>query len=325
MPAGGRSHRYLRKPDGSFVTDEVDVAPAMIGYCRKLVDARLLDPWSEVARRYLGDPGADVIPMPLPPRAPAPRAKSAPKKQSAGLGWHGMTLMSIEVDYKLIAELTPDGSAAKIGVAAGTAAARAGLRTGDYVLTIGPHGSDVPLQAFDRLQLPAYAQVIVRFHRPGYHRAGDTELKLLKLGRPQERKGVPWWERYPKGECGRVVEAGKDKAKYAGQMALHPHMPKKAAAHPILTVLLSHYGGGDGAFPSYGTLARNVRCKRRQTARENIRALVWLGLLEVRKGEGRAVSTAADRRGGGRTNLYVLHWPEGWVMRTGKEKLSGAR
>jgi hypothetical protein len=98
-------------------------------------------------------------------------------------------------------------------------------------------------------------------------------------------------------------------------------MPK--VAHQILTLLLSYYGGPAGAFPSYGTLARDVGCRRRQTAIENVRALAWLGLLEVRKRQGRALSCAADRRGGGATNLFVLHWPEGWQMR-GAKKSSGA-
>jgi len=289
----------------------------MVDYCRNLVDAGVLDPKSEVARLYLGDPSADVIPIPLSPRAPAPRAKSAREKRSAGLGWHGMDVLSIEVDHKLIAELTPDGSAAMIGVAPGTAAARAGLRTGDYVLTIGPHGHGVPLREFDRLELPAYAQVIVRFHRPRYHRAAEVELKLLKLGRPRHRKKPPWWERLPKGTCGREVQPGKDRAAFAGQMARYPQMPK--AAHQILTLLLSYYGGRAGAFPSYGTLARDLGSLRRQTARENVRALEWLGLLEVRKGGGRVGSSAADGRGGGTTNRYVLHWPEGWQPRHRKK------
>jgi Helix-turn-helix domain len=310
---GGRSHPFLKKPEGSVVTEEVDVAPAMAVYCRKLIDANLLSPSNKIARLYLGakTSSAEIIPIPLPPRAPPrltePRCKEL---RSPAPGWHGMDILSIEVDHRLIAELTPDGSAVKIGVAPGTPAARAGLRTGDYVLTVGQCGNGVPLGEFERLHLPAYAQIIVRFHRPGHHRAGEAEMKLLKLSRPPGRKRAPWWERFPKAECGREVQPGKDRAAFAGQMSGHPHMPKVALK--ILIRLLSYYDGKDGAYPSYSTLARDAGCRRRNTAMENVQALEWLGVLEVRKFEGRVSSSAANKRGGGKTNRFVSHWPEGW-------------
>jgi hypothetical protein len=227
----------------------------------------------------------------------------------------------IEVDHRLIAELTPDGTAAKVTVSPGSPAARSGLRTGDYVLTVGQHGDGVPLADFDHLRLPAYAQIIVRFHRPGHHGAGQTEMKLLKLSRPPGRKRARWWERFPKAECGRELEPGKDRAAFAGQMSAHPHLPK--VAHKILIRLVSYYDGKNGAFPSYQTLAEDAGCRRRNTAIENIHALEWLGLLKVCKFAGRSSSYAADKRGGGKTNRFVLHWPVGWKPPR-RKKSSGA-
>jgi len=310
---GRRSHPRLRRRDGSAVRggEEGDIPDAMGEYCREQISLGRLDVGSDVAQQYVGA-GAKIVPVPMAPRAPAPaRAKAARRKPPALPGWHGMDAISIEVDHRLVAELTPaDGSVVKVGVISGSPASRARLRTGDYVIAIGEYGREVPLAEFDRLRLPAYAQVFVRFHRIGRHRVGESEVVGLKLGRQPGRKKPPWWERLPKTAPGREVESGNDRAAFAGQMAAHPHMPK--VAYQILIRLLSYYASKGGAYPSYGTLAADVGCRRRQTARENVRALVWLGVLEVRRGEGRVLSRAADRRGGGVTNRFVFHWPEGW-------------
>ena len=262
--------------------------------------------------------GAEIIPIPLPARVPPPSADPARAKQAPALGWHGMDILSIEVDHKLIADSMHDGSAVKIGVAPGTPAARAGLRTGDYVLTVGQQGRGVPLNEFDRLHLPAFTQVIVRFHRPRHHRAGEAEMKLLKLARPPGRKRAPWWERFPKVECGREVQPGKDRAAFAGQMSGHPNMPEVALK--ILIRLLSYYDGKDGAYPSYSTLARDAGCRRRNTAIENVRAGV-AGVLQVRKFAGgsrllQPTSTAAAKQIGSSCGP-----PRGGSQRAGKNQV----
>jgi len=66
-----------------------------------------------------------------------------------------------------------------------------------------------------------------------------------------------------------------------------------------------HYDGENGIYPRYKTIARDVNCKRKATAIENIARLSWLGVIEVVKGAGMKTES-------GYTNLFVVHWPEGW-------------
>jgi hypothetical protein len=306
-----RSHPHLRKADGSNVRDECDVAAAMAAYCRKLVGAQLLDPESEVAVRYLGD-GAQVIPMPLPPRAPAPTASSVRAARSAVPGWHGMDRMSIEVDQKLIAALTPDFSAAKIGVGPGTPASKAGLRTGDYVLSAGRYGDAVSLGDFDGLCLPAGAEILVRFHRPGRHKAGQVETALLKLRRRPGASQPRWWQLTPRVAPGPAVERN-DRSRFEADMAVHPHL--KPLGFKILVRLLRHYDGPNGAYPSYATLAGDVGRKRRHVI-DQVAHLAWLGIVTVAPKGG-----LQNRNGGGFTNRFSFHWPADWRVR----RASGAK
>jgi hypothetical protein len=305
--ASGRHHPSLRKSDGSYVRggDEHCIPEAMAAYCRKLISAALLDVESDVAQHYVGA-GAKVLPIPMAPRAPAPAASehsapAGPKREARAPvpGWHGIDVLSIEVDHRLVAELSPDGSAAKIGVAPGTPAARAGLRTGDYVLSAGRYGNAASLADFDALCLPAGTEILVRFHRPGRHKAGQVETALLKLRR---RRGVSrprWWQLTPRVEPGPAV-GRDDRSVFEAQMARHPHI--KPLGFRMLIRLLRHYDGKHGAFPSYRRLASDVGSGRKATAIEHVKALEWLGVVEIIVGGG--------RRGlGGSTNRFVLHWP----------------
>ena len=86
-------------------------------------------------------------------------------------------------------------------------------------------------------------------------------------------------------------------------MALHPHMT--ALGFKIVARLLMHYDGKYGIYPSYRTIARDVNCRRKKTAMEQIARLSWLGVIEVLKGAG--IKTES-----GRTNRFIVHWPQGW-------------
>ena len=306
-----RSHPFLRRSDGSVVSDVRDVPAAMAEYCRKLVGAALLDPKSEVAALYLSD-GAQVIPMPLSPRAPPPSSQPSARakaKRSAVPGWHGMDVLSIEVDHRLVAELTPDGSAVKIGVTPGTPASKAGLRTSDYVVSAGQRKM-VSLRDFDALSLPAGAGILVRFHRPGLHKVGETDLKALTLRRLLGSGKPPPWQAEPRVAFGPRVERDERK-EFLAEMARHPGIAD--LGHRALVRCIHFHDGPLGICPSYKTLAKAMHRSRRTMIRQ-FQHLSWLGILEPLVGKG--IQTEK-----GPTNLFVVHWPEGWVRgRKGGER-----
>lgn len=305
---GGRWHRYLRKADGELVRDERDVRSAMIKYLRGLVDAGEIDGRCRAALYYLGADmragGAEIIPISLPPRAPPPSADRARAKQAPVLGWHGMEQMRLEVDHRLIAELAPDGTAAKIMVSPGTPAARAGLHTGDYVLSAGRYGAGVPLADFEALSLPAGVEIFVQFHRPGRHKVGQVEVALLKLRRRPGLSKPRWWQLMPRVAHGLEVQRD-ERSVFEAEMAKHPRM--NPLGFRILVRLLRHYDGRHGAFPSYSTIAGDVGCQRRASI-ENVQHLERLGIVEILVGAGRVGR-------GGVTNRFVMHWPEAWPRR----------
>ena len=212
--------------------------------------------------------------------------------------------MSLELDHKLIAELTPDGSAVKIMVAPRTPAWKAGLRTGDYVLSLGRYGNAVPLADFYALGLPAWTEILVRFHRPGRHRAGHVETGLIKLRRPPGLSELRWWQRTPLVAPGPEVERD-ERSRFEASMAAHPQI--NPLAFRMLVRLLRHYDGKHGAFPSYATIAADMDCSRR-AAIENVRHLERLGIIEILVGGGRVGF-------GGVTNRFVVHWPGGGTQK----------
>ena len=265
----------------------------MVVYCRRRVDDGLLDPKSEAARFYLGDLSADpprapparpepthVIPMPLPPRAPPARPEPERKKRDSrsGVAWIGCPL--IEVDHKLIAELTPDGLAVKVGVARGSPAAKARLKTGDYVLAAG-QTTLVPLRDFDALRLPAGEGILVRYHRPGRDGPGCYETIALELRRRPGRRNR---------RHGRLILASTSalasrvtSARRFGEMAGHPLMTD--GCHRFLVRLMHSHDGPLGMCPSYKTVAAKLGRSRRTMMRSTDR-LEGLGILEKLIGKG---------------------------------------
>jgi len=126
---------------------------------------------------------------PARPSAVAIQVKSARRKRGAAIGWHGMTPATLEVDWRLANALSPGGQAVKILVDARSPARKAGLRTGDYVVSISPSPTEnLSLTDFNALCLPAGSEVFVRFHRPGRERVRDVQTTVLRL---REQPTVP--------------------------------------------------------------------------------------------------------------------------------------
>jgi hypothetical protein len=308
--AGSRSHPYLRRPDRSLVKDVADVTPAMAKYCRKLVNAGFLDPKSEVAVLYLGE-GAQIIQMPMPPRAPAPLAQTRAKSVRAPLpSWHGMDILSIEVDYKLIASLTPDGSAVRVGVAPKSPASKARLRTGDYVLSIG-QDKLISLPELDALRLPVGAELLVKFYRPG---AKGHDWCTLKLRRSPGAGKPPPWRTKARVAFGPRVERDERK-EFLSEMARHPHLTDGCVR--LLVRFLNYHQGPLGICPRYKTMAANSGRVRR-TIMRYIDRMEWCGIVEPLIGKG--LMTAK-----GPTNQYIIHWPDGWIRERSEKQRGDTR
>jgi hypothetical protein len=230
-----------------------------------------------------------------------PIATARPKPGTA-LGWHGITPKRIleRCDHRLIAEL--GGEATKVIIAPGSPARRAGLKSGDFVVSVSPSPiEDMPLNMFAACGLPSGSEVFVKFWRPqrGPREICTTVLRLRKQpGPPKPRP----WKRWPQVGLGPEVTREERKL-FMAEMSAHPRMPSLGKS--ILARLVLHYDGPNGAYPSYATLARDMRCKRRQTIMEHVNRLAWLGVVEVVKGIGKKTT-------GGRTNMFIIHWPEGW-------------
>ena len=225
---------------------------------------------------------------------------SRPKR--AAVGWHGIVPTSIEVDWRLAAELSPEGQAVKVIVDARSPARKAGLRTGDYVVSVSPSPTDdMSLGDFDGRNLPPGTDVYVKFHRPRKGKTRDVEIAAVRLRKRTLPPQAPKWQQTPRVALGPKVERD-DRSRFEAQMATHPQMAP--LGFQILVRLLRHYDGPNGAYPSYSTLARDVGRKRRAVI-NHIARLEWIGVLEV-------VRAGGVRKQGGFTNQFIIHWPDGW-------------
>ncbi|MBX9649699.1 MAG: hypothetical protein K2X57_21885 [Xanthobacteraceae bacterium] len=255
------------------------------------------------AKRLLFEPTQLDLGFPVDrPAVPVSIAARA-RPRTPAVGWLGMIVASLEVDWKLALELAPDGQASKVYVEARSPAHRAGVRNGDYVLSASPSPvADMPLSELDARALPPGSDIYVKFHRPLW-RAREIQTVVVRLReRPQPAKAPSWKKGEPVPFGPEVTR--DDRKRFLSEMATHPRM--SALGYRMLGRLVHHYDGPNGIYPSYATLARDVRCKRRQTAITQIERLSWLGVVEV-------VKFAGVRTQGGFTNRFRVHWPEGWA------------
>jgi hypothetical protein len=231
-----------------------------------------------------------------------PPIRAARPKHSTAVGWHGMRVASIEVDWRLIGELTPEGQAVKVVVAARSPASRAGLRTGDYIVSVSPSPTDeMSLADFDARGLPPGSDAYVKFHRPAKGTRREIEIAAIRLRKLPPSPKTPPWQRTPRIAFGPKVMRD-ERSKFEAQMATHPRM--SSLGFRILVRMIRYYDGPLGLCPSYARLARDVGCKRR-AAINQINRLGWLGVVDI-------VKKAGLRGKGGTTNQFTIHWPEGW-------------
>jgi hypothetical protein len=221
---------------------------------------------------------------------------------SARAGWHGMHVAQLGVDWQLVAELTPEGRASKVFVDARSPALKAGLKDGDYVISAScSMAADLSLHDLDRRALPPGTELLVNFYRPGWRR-GELRTAVVRLRKPPGPAKPPAWHSIQRVPLGRAV-LPRDRKRFLAGISKHPGMTPYGCA--ILQRMLLHYDGPRGIFPAVSTLGKDVGLKERATQYQLDR-LEWLGVLERVEYGGRATKQ------GGRTNRYIVHWPEGW-------------
>jgi hypothetical protein len=222
-------------------------------------------------------------------------------------GWCGLEEMTIGVDGQLCVDLAAGGLwPTRVIVARGSPAYAAGMRSGDYLLSISPSPIErLSLGQLKALGLPPGTEVFAKFCRPGRGKAHDITTTVLRLRAQPKPKDPPVWKRKPKTACGESVgRSGQERHRYDRMIREHPLV--SALGYRLLAHLLKEYHGPNGAFPSYGRLACEVHCTKRGAIKQLV-LLNWLGLVEVIK-RGGSGAGRADRR----TNRYRICWPLGY-------------
>jgi Helix-turn-helix domain len=265
------------------------MAKGVMGWLRQLATGERPD---EAQQLDLGFPKIEPAAV-----VPIARPKS---NQAAAVGWHGMRIAQLNVNWSLAVELSRDGAACMVLVEPRSPARKAQLRSGDYVVSASPSlTADMSLEDLDQRSLPPGTEIFVKFHRPGRPR-GDLQTTVVRLRAPPRSGEAPDGRRAAVA-VGRRVPPGERK-KFLAQMTTNRRITDPG--HRILTRLLLHHDGDGGIFPAVATIARDVGLKKR-AAQNHIRRLQRAGVLEVQFGGGQRTET-------GRTNRYVVCWPEGW-------------
>jgi PDZ domain/Helix-turn-helix domain len=223
---------------------------------------------------------------------------------SSELGWHGIQILHHPVDWPLCYQLG-DGTVC-VRVDPGSPARKAGLKTGDYLISV----NGTTFEAFSEGRPIAGTTAVIKAFRKG---AGVQYLEAVLIARPSPRPVTTRLCR-PAIPCGRPVERN-------GKLKWLALVSRKSTLTPldkaIATLLMTYYCNRKGdAYPSHATLARiNNVCVR--SVQRSISNLHRHGLLSV-----------ASRKKEGRSNLYSPCFPEepsGKVVQIGVKGIRGGR
>jgi hypothetical protein len=159
------------------------------------------------------------------------------------------------------------------------------------------------LVELDARGLQVGSEIVVKWHRPQGATPMKSGIAVLRMRKPPATPKPQPWQRVPKVAFGPEV-ARDERKQYIAAMSAHPRMT--ALGKNILARLALHYDSDDGAYPSYKSLARDIRRCKRHTIRE-VDKLEWIGCLEVVKNAGKKTES-------GWTNRFVMRWPDGWPL-----------
>jgi hypothetical protein len=207
----------------------------------------------------------------------------------------GISPARIENDWKLINDL--GGDAMKVVVVTRSPAWRAGLRTGDYLISASPSATtELAPAALLELPLPLGTEIFLRAFRPQTRQTMESTAILGAVpGQP-----VPKWRTCPACAAGeRVLKKGRPQ--FRAEMAGNPRI--KGAAFKLLVLLMDKYDNDQcGAFPSYDTIAGEFGVSRRRVM-SLVNQLEHAGVLRVLRRQDGAIH---------KTNVFQRCWPVGW-------------
>jgi membrane-associated protease RseP (regulator of RpoE activity) len=200
-------------------------------------------------------------------------------------GYLGLEQMTHAVDWRLVRDL--DGDASRVAVAPRSPARKAGIRSGDYVVSI--NGST--FEAFNANPPPVGAVALVKVFRAGTgFLLFDATLTDKPLPKPAQRSRA-----FASTSCGQPV-ARNDRFKWLSRTTGDPRLsPRDKALAARLVVYYLNRGGE--AFPAHNTIATELGASV-SSVKRSIENLRRAGLLHVVSG-----------RIQGRSNRYSLCWP----------------
>ncbi len=198
----------------------------------------------------------------------------------ANAGYLGLRVRTIELDQKLTALYGPS-----ILVIRSSPAAKAGLRSGDYIRSI----NDLSYEEYHRAMPPVGTLFEIHIWRRG---VGELRFAGVLEKPPKERRKEEWEQR-PATMPGRPVRKD-ERPVFMDFISKDPGLKLDVR---YLTVLLNH-DGYLGIYPKRRTLAKELSCSLSTVSRCQ-RRCIHRGVLEVFSGKRRRTS-----------NTYVVSWPQ---------------
>jgi hypothetical protein len=196
-------------------------------------------------------------------------------------GYLGLTQRSIEVDWKAVTEHGPC-----VIVATPSSAWKAGLRSGDFVVSI----NDITYETFHSAIPAADTRFVIIAWRKDI---GEITV-VGRLGRLPKSRQKRLLASSPATPSGRPVT--KKERPFFMQGFISRHADLKALDTRLLSLLLNHEGP-KGIIPKRITLARILRCSL-STLDRSLRRCEHGGVLRVESGKSCR-----------RSNRYSVTWP----------------
>jgi hypothetical protein len=206
-------------------------------------------------------------------------------ERQAGAGWLGLHRTDSQIDFALLMRIGAD--AVKITVTHGGPADDAGVRSGDYLVSI--NGST--FREYMAAPSPPGRPVVVKVYRPGI---GDGLFEIKTLERTT-RKAVFTKPSKPIAP-GRCVERN-ERLQWLGRVSGRPHLGTVGIA--VAARLVSYYcsKSQNRAWPKHRSIAADLGISV-PSVKRGIEALRYDGFLSIRSGKN-----------AGGSNSYVMTWP----------------